>query len=220
MGCVAAFLLAAWAFVIALFVGTFGLVPELHGRASACRRAWPSDLPALRACGVLAPAVKGSDRWQRMGGIGLGAVTLLISGTLMAIPNAYRERLARRAQDQTCQSVLRDRESISPQVGLVLSSRARKGAKLTQIMEDLAAVHELQFGSVASEPARSLVRLCNDRLTIKVSVHGIEVFELQPHSGWQQPTKDLIGRIETVWPGKLRFHSPEGGEMPRPKELL
>ena len=27
MGCVAAFLLASWAFVIALFVGTFGLVP-------------------------------------------------------------------------------------------------------------------------------------------------------------------------------------------------
>jgi hypothetical protein len=78
----------------------------------------------------------------------------------------------------------------------------------------------LQFRSIASELARSFASLCNDRLTINVSLYGIEVFELQPHSGWQQTTKDLVGRIETLWPGKLSFRPPKGGEMPRPKELL
>lgn len=78
-----------------------------------------------------------------MGAIGLCAAAVLISGTLMAIPNAVWDGPERRAQDQTCHNVLRDRESISPQVSLVLQLASEEAPKLTQAMEDFAAVHKI-----------------------------------------------------------------------------
>ena len=116
--------------------------------------------------------------------------------------------------------MLQDRDSISPQVSMDLPIAAEDVPKLTRAMQDFAATHELQFRD-ASVPTSLFLSLCNDR-GITVQLHllaSIGVFERQPGSGWQQTTKDLIDRIENLWPGKLRFRSPGGGEMPRPKEL-
>lgn len=173
----------------------------------------------LGVTGALEPFVNGAGVRQRVGAIGLGAVALLLSGTVMAIPEAFWVELARRAQDQTCHNVLRDRETIAPQVGLNLQLASEDAPKLRQAMEAFAAAHKLQVRTLAAEPARSAVSLCNDRLTIKASLNEIDVFELQPQSGWQQISRGLIARIETLWPGKLRFRLPTGGEMPRPKGL-
>jgi hypothetical protein len=301
MGCVAAFLFAAWAFVIALFVGTFGLVPVsytvvlahalvlglpiflvfwwerwvnlftctcggfLVAAASGILPTWPigpkgssssargvplvvDGVPTLAgwieylqvliflgffgaiagivfwaillASGALAPADNGTDRSQRRRATSLGVVAVLITGTLMAIPNAVWERLTRLAADQSCHNVLRDRDSISPQMSIDLQIAPEDAPKLTQVIQDFAASNKLQYRD-ASVPTHSHVSLCNERgLTIKLDrLASLSVFELQPGSGWQQTTKELIDRIETLWPGKLRFRAPQGGDMPRPKEL-
>lgn len=301
MACVAAFLFAAWTFVIALFVGTFGLVPVsytvvlahalvlglpiflifwwkrwvnlvtcicggfLVAAASGVISRWPAGpkgrnstvggvplvvdgVPTLAgwldflqvliflgffgaiagivfwaillSSGALVPADNGTDRLQRRSATSLGVVAVLITGTLVAIPNFVWGRLARLAMDQSCHNVLRDRDSIAPQVSMELQIAQEDVPKLTQAMHEFAATHKLHYRD-ASVPARWFLSLCNDRgLTIRLDLLvEISVFELQPGSGWQQTTKELIDRIEALWPGKLRFHAPQGGYMPRPEEL-
>jgi hypothetical protein len=172
----------------------------------------------LYATGAQAPASNATDRVQQRCGIILGAIAILITGALVGMPNAVWERLARLTQDQTCHNVLRDRTSIAPQVSLVLDLPSEEAPKLTQAMQDFATTYKLQFQDADRMRHRSFISMCNDRLTIVASV---PVFELQPGSNWQPITKDLIDRIETLWPGRSRFRAPlpPDGDMPRPKAL-
>ena len=173
----------------------------------------------LRASGALAPADNGTDRPHRRAAIGLGVVAVLLTGAIFAIPDATWGRILRPV-DQTCHNVLRGRDSIAPQVSMDLPIAQEDVPKLMQAMQDFAATHQLQVRD-ASAPDRWFLSLCNDQgLTIQLHLLvTIGVFERQPGSGWQQTTKELIATIETLWPGKLRFRAPQGGTMPRPKEL-
>ena len=301
MGSVAAFLLSAWVFVIALFAGTFGLVPVsytvvlghalvlglpiflilwwkrwvnaiscvcggfLIAAASGIVPQWPmgpegnsasvrgvplvvDGVPTvagwidflqiliflgafgaiagiafwliLLASGALAPAANGgTDRWQRRRAIALGSAGILLTSTVLAIPGATWGRILRPV-DQTCHNVLRDRDSIAPKVSMDLQIAPEQVPRLIGEMREFAASHELQFRD-ASVSDRWFISLCDDRgATIQLQhLADISVFELQPGSGWQLTTRELIERIETLWPGKLRFHAPLGGYKPRPEEL-
>jgi hypothetical protein len=174
----------------------------------------------LSAFGALTPAGTGIDGAQRRRATSLGVGAVLVTAGLMAIPGAAWERLFRLAEDQTCHNVLLDRDSISPQVSMELQIAREDVPQLTAAMQDFAAARDLQYRD-ASEPDRLDISFCNDRgLTISLdTLVSISVFERQSGSGWQQTTKELIDRIETLWPGKLLFSAPQGGYMPRPQEL-
>ena len=303
MGCIAAFLIAAWAFVITLFMFTFGLVPVsftvvlahalvlglpiflifrwkrwvnpitcnllgfLAAAASGVVPRWPSTATnlALRTnarvggvqtyidgvptaaawldfardliflgvfggtagivffailfvTGALAPADKGADRSQRRLATSLGVIAVLITGTLVAIPDAVWGRLPEFNVDRTCHNTLRDDRNWFPsQVQMRLEITDEEGLKLKRAMEEFAATHKMSFRD--NVPGIRLISLCNDRgVTIKLhDLRHIAVIERQPDSGWQQTTKELIDRIETMWPGKLRFADGKRGEMPRPR---
>ena len=250
MGCVAAFLLASWAFVIVLFVSTFALVPVsytvvlthaavlglpiflifwwkrwvnvitcicggfLVAAASGIVPNWPvspkgsnasvrgvplvvDGVPTLAGwldflqiliflgvfgaiagiifwailltSGAIAPADSGADRSKRRSAISLGVVAVLLTGALFAIPDATWGRILRPV-DQTCHNVLRDRDSISPQVSMDLQIAPEDVPKLFRAMQDFAVTHKLQFRD-ASVPTRWFISLCNDRgVTIQLQL--------------------------------------------------
>ena len=292
MGCIAAFLFAAWAFVIALTVSTFGLVPVsltvvlanalvlglpiflifrwkrwlnpitcicggfLVAAASGVVPNWPSkavnlalrtnawvggvqtyidgvptaaawlefarDLiflgvfggiagivffAILSVTGALAPADRG-DRSQRRLATSLGVIAVLITGTVVAIPDAVWGRLS--GVDQTCHNTFRDRNWLPSQATMRLEITDEERPKLTRAMEEFAATHKMSLRN-NSESGTHSISLCNDRVTIKLhALRHIAVIERQPDSGWQQTTKELTDRIETLWPGKLRFDLRKG----------
>jgi hypothetical protein len=296
MGCIAAFLFAAWAFVISLFMGTFGLVPVsftvvlanalvlglpiflifrwkrwvnpitcicggfLVAAASGVVPRWPSTATnlALRTnawvggvqtyidgvptaaawldfardliflgvfggiagivfyaillvTGALALADKGPDRSQRRLATSLGVAAVLITGTLVAIPDAVWGRLSGVAVDQTCHNTFRDRNWLPSQATMRLEITDEEGLKLTRAMEEFAATHKMSFRDNSVSGTHS-ISLCNDRgVTIKLhALRHIAVIERRPDSGWQQTTKELVDRIETLWPGKLRLDLRKG----------
>jgi hypothetical protein len=128
--------------------------------------------------------------------------------------------------------VLRDRDSISPQVSMELPIAADDLPKLTKVIQDFAGAHKLSFRDVGVPyvPPNHSVSLCNDQgVTIHLGVAiqparsadlQISVFELKDGAGWLPMTRALLAKIETEWPEKILFRSPRGGYMPRPKELL
>ena len=174
----------------------------------------------LFVTGALAPADKGADRSQRRLATSLGVIAVLITGTLVAIPDAVWGRLPEFNVDRTCHNTLRDDRNWFPsQVQMRLEITDEEGLKLKRAMEEFAATHKMSFRD--NVPGIRLISLCNDRgVTIKLhDLRHIAVIERQPDSGWQQTTKELIDRVQTMWPGKLRFADGKRGEMPRPKEL-
>lgn len=301
MGCVAAFLFATWAFVITLFMFTFGQVPVsftvvlahalvlglpiflilrwkrwvnpitcicggfLVAAASGVVPGWPStagnlalrtnawvggvqtyidgvptaaawldfarDLIFLGVFGAIAGIVfyaillsvgalasADNDRFERRLATRLGVIAILITGTLVAIPDAVWGRLFGVTTDQTCHNTLRNGKWLAPQLVIRLEITGEERPKLTRAMEEFAAIHKISFQDNSVSQALA-ISLCNDRgVTFKLSslppFHNIAVIERRPDSGWQQTTKELIAGIESLWPGKLRFITKEG-EMPK-----
>ena len=183
----------------------------------------------LSLCGALAPTDNEPDPSRRASYWGAGAgraislavAAVLLTGAVLAFPSANVGRIiADITTDRTCHNVLRDRDRISSKVGMYLQIVSDDIPKLTRAIEDFAATHALSFRN-SSVPTALFLSLCNDRgVTIQLQLFvAISVFELQPGSGWERTTKDLITALETLWPGKLGFNVPGGKFVPRPKEL-
>jgi hypothetical protein len=174
----------------------------------------------LRASGTLAPATTERSEQGSYWIAGAGrATSLAVAAVLLSIAVVAVPLTA--GTDRTCHNVLRDgRQSIAPQVSMDLPITGEALAELTRATAEFAATKNLSFRD-SSKPEALFLSLCHDRgLTIHLSPGvSIAVFEVHAGSDWQRTTKDLIDRIETLWPGKLRFRAPQGGDMPRPKEL-
>ena len=100
-----------------------------------------------------------------------------------------------------------------------LEIAAEEWPKLTQFIEEFAKTHAMSLRN-DEDRTDAYLSICNDAgLTIKAWRGQTSVFERQPHSGWERTTKDLVDKLESLWPGRLRFPAPKGGSMPRPEEL-
>ena len=151
--------------------------------------------------------------------IALAVVAVLITAAGYVLTSINLERFIRISHDTTCHNLLRDRQSISPQVSIVSMVPTEDLPKLTQLVEEFARTRALSFRN-SSAGAALYLSICNDGLAITLSnLVEISVFELQPGSSWQRMTKELIDTLQTQWPGKILFRAPSGGYMPRPAEL-
>jgi hypothetical protein len=173
----------------------------------------------LYATGAQAPASGDIDRAEQRRGIIFGIAAFLVTAILVSVPNTAWDRLERLARDQSCHNVLRDRNSISPRASMVLDLASEEAPQMARALQGFAATYKLQFRDADHSGHRWFMTMCNDRLTIQASPSQIAIFELEPGSNWQAVTKDLIDRIEALWPGRLRFRGPQGGYERRPKEL-
>ena len=164
----------------------------------------------------------------------LGATAVLLTSIVLAIPTITKDR--------SCHNMFRDgRQHVTPQVGIELHIDAQDWPKLTEVFKELASGYALSFrNSSKTEPGIFQLlglSLCNERGT-NIEAHWQEwasekwkasplarrgvplgVYELQKDSGWEQLARDLIAKLESVWPGKVVFRDRGGRLVPMPREL-
>jgi len=163
---------------------------------------------------------------------GLAVVALLLTATAFAIPGI--------TMDRTCHNMFRDgRTSVGTRVNVVLAVAVDDWPRVTQIFQDFAAAHHLSFrnSSHASPGVVDMLdlSLCNER---GLNIHSLEqvwhqknvsvpdkrgvslgVYELRDGSDWRSEARELIARLEAVWPGRIQFKDNLGRDIPMPEEL-
>ena len=164
---------------------------------------------------------------QRSAVYSLAAVALLLTGALFAIPSITKDR--------TCHNMFRDgRIAIAPQLNFTLEIGIGDWQKLIDAMKDLKAPGSRSLRSdknsilgfdtltlsLCSEAGYNIsaTEIGGARREPATSVNVL-VYEMTPGSGWQEPVREIVARLEALWPGKIQFKDSNGKTVPKPKEL-
>jgi len=158
-------------------------------------------------------------------------IVALVAGVL-AIPAIIKDR--------SCHNVLRDgRRSIGPQVSMDLGISETDWPHLKDVFSAFAATNNLSFrddSEVRPEIVRTLyLSVCNSGVTISTAEQrwasqgyeapikgrgiAIGVYETHAGSGWERLARQLVDRLEELWPRKVRFRGNRGEPIPMPKAL-
>lgn len=186
----------------------------------------------LRLAGVVPVAAYASDtpaRRLRYTDMSLPLVVALGAGSILSVSVL--------TQDKSCHNVLRDgRSSIGSELRIDLDIDHAEWPVLEQEFESFAAAHSLSFRN-NSEERPGIVRMlylsaCTEDMTISAAEHrwasrgyrslidgrgvGINIYQPGESGGWQVLAEDLCERLESRWPGRVRFRNGEGQLIPRP----
>jgi hypothetical protein len=175
---------------------------------------------------------KVSSAWEPRNSLIASSIVVASVAAVLAIPAITKDR--------SCHNVLRDgRRSIAPQVTMDLEISITDWPRLRDVFSALAATNHLSFrddSEVRPEIVRTLyLSVCNSGVSISTAEQrwaaqryeapikgrgiAIGVYETHSGSGWEQLVRQLVGRLEELWPGKIRFRGTRGELIPMPKAL-
>jgi hypothetical protein len=160
------------------------------------------------------------------------SIVVALVAAVLAIPAITKDR--------SCHNVFRGgRRSIGPQVTMDLEIPDTDWPNLRGVFSAFAATNHLSYRD-DSEVRPALVRtlylsVCNSGVSISTAEQrwasqgyeapikgrgiAIGVYQTQPGSGWERLARQLVGRLEELWPGKIRFRGKRGELIPMPKAL-
>jgi hypothetical protein len=175
---------------------------------------------------------QGKSHWnvQAFSGISLAIVGAILTGFVFAIPSIKKDR--------TCHNLFRDRSHLAAGWRINLQVRAEEWPSVTKQIEDFGAAHVLSLRNSSKTqpgafPPVLNLSLCSDQgvniiadseqrapwnSEIMSSGVVITVHDLHHDPNWLGLTRDLVARLESAWPGKVKFMSGDRF-VPRPKEM-
>ncbi|HEY1541748.1 MAG TPA: hypothetical protein VGG01_05020 [Xanthobacteraceae bacterium] len=161
---------------------------------------------------------------------GLLFLSVLLTAGAFALPAI--------TSDRTCHNMFRNgRQSVRSRVNVVLEISADDWLRLTKLFEEFATAHELSFRNNSRSPSDVVqvlnLSLCNDSgLNIEalqqlwhqvksVPANGVTIgiYVLRNGSQWRGIAHDLAARLESTWPGKIKFKDGNGRIVPAPTNL-
>jgi hypothetical protein len=191
----------------------------------------------LKSSGNLATTTDAVDRRPQeedrrnasaFSGVILIIVAAIVTGTVLAIPSIK--------QDRTCHNLFRDRRSVSGEWSINLQIAAEEWPSLTRQIEHFGAAHTLSLRNSSKTqpgafPPILNLSLCNDQginivadnqqsapwnFEIMSSGVVITIYNLHNDPNRLGTTRDLIAKLEAVWPGKVKIL---GRNIPTPKDM-
>lgn len=157
----------------------------------------------------------------------------VVAATVLATPAIIKDR--------TCHNLFRDGgNSSAPVLGINLDAGNSDWPALKIVLQELAEKHRLSLRDSSAEPTDVMLSLhlsvcSDDGINIEVSElrfahhnfqnimrgRGIGVFThaVRPQADWRAIARDLIGRLEQRWPGRVQFHDRNDRLTDRPNDL-
>jgi hypothetical protein len=162
---------------------------------------------------------------------------LLASGTLLSTCVALV--LPSFIHDNSCHNLFRDgRTTVRPEVFGYIDLNAEEWPRLTEIFRDFGSAHSLELRADQNARNGKLfwrdLNLCNEQ---GVAIEALDqpwladvksptpkgvllsFYEMKPGSEWGSLARDLVGKIDVVWPEKIKFHGPDGKIIPEVEAL-
>ena len=161
-------------------------------------------------------------------GILLAGAAVAASVAVFALPAITKDR--------SCHNMFRDgRRSVAPKVNIDLDVTMDNWPRLTTLLEEFGMSHGMSFRNssdsrpdvkVLGHSACSEEGLVISALDQRWAQRGyapvmkgwgvpIGVYGLTNGVGWQLPAQDLVAKLESEWPGKVRFRDGSGGLVAR-----
>lgn len=139
--------------------------------------------------------------------------------------------------DRTCHNPLRDgRKSINPEINIKLHIGADEWDEFAAVVGDFgrsigwSVRQEMQNGgntihildeSICNEEgtkigAVAMIFPASGKDNIFSDTLPIGVYQPQGGDSWKDPTKKILGRLSTRWPGRISFSGPDGRQIAPP----
>jgi hypothetical protein len=189
----------------------------------------------LRYCGVLvASDDEGAATMpgERRMAAALTAAATIASVAVAAIPSV--------TMDRSCHNMFRDgRRSISASLNIDLDIAMVDWPAVTKVLEDFGVSHGMSFrDSSSNRPQVKVLGLsaCTEQVVITaidqrwdlrnyeplVAGRGVPVgiYDLTDGNAWQLLARELVAKLDSQWPGKVRFRDGGGRLIPPPASLL